>query len=170
MASLTHTGRGPAQVNALELLSQGSPRDLRPLQIKLTYVGIQTKAAPSVVFTTFYHLVQMQWFLPLRQSDLNYANDDTFLWNFTVSPDEMKNIIVMLRREESLRNERHVPVPHLSLMVVLRDSRLGQVAFHMVLDRVGADDVTKTIYDALDPDNGLGRNVLDSQRQLIFNE
>ena len=160
--------RDPSKLNTIDLLSQGTPRDLRTLQVKLTYVGVQTKAVPSVVFTTFYHLVQMAWFLPLGSANLNYANDETSLWNFTVTPEEMKSISIRLAREECLGSAAAVPMPYLSLMLALRDSRLGEAAVEIILDMDCADGVARAIYDALDDDNGVGRSVIDSLQQLLL--
>ena len=155
-------------IGQLDTLTQGTAKDLRTLQVKLTYVGPQTKPVPTVVFTTFHHIIRMDWFLPLRRTDLHYDNDDIAVWNFTVTPGEMKQVVTMLAGLETLQAPHETEAPFLSLMLVLQDSRLGEVAIEAVLDQDGAEVVTRAIRDALDENNGLGRNVVDLQRQVVF--
>lgn len=145
----------------LERLKEGTGRDLHTLQVKLTYVGSQLKGRASVAFTTFYHLLQMDWFLPLRRPDLSYGNDDAEVWNFTVGPEEMERVV----RRLSEIDVRAVPdvaaSPHLSLMVVLQRSRLGVAAYEAVLGPEQSENVTRALRNALDEGNGVGRTVLD---------
>jgi hypothetical protein len=50
----------PAQAEGLGAMARGTARDLRTLQGKLTHVGSQSKPTPTVVFSTFYHIVDME--------------------------------------------------------------------------------------------------------------
>jgi hypothetical protein len=168
MAASPDEQRDRTYAEALNLLGQGTARDLRTLQIKITYIGSQTKPIPTVVFTTIYHLMQMDWFLPLRSSNLHYNNDDIAVLNFTVTPDEIQQVVTMLTQLESVRNPRAVDVPYVSLMLVLQESRLGQARFEAVLGRRDAELVIRTIDNALHANNGLAHTVIDLQRQLIF--
>ena len=155
-------------MKSLKALSHATARDLRNLQVKLTYVGTQTKPIPTVVFTTFYHNIHMDWFLPLRKSNLHYANDEIALWNFTVTPDEMKQVITALAQAKVLQKPNETPAAYLSLMLVQRDSRIGPSEFEAVLSREDAESVSSAIRDALADDNGLARKVMDLHQQLIF--
>lgn len=46
-------------------LAKASTRDLRCLQLKLTYIGTQRKPISSIAFTTCFHLLRMEWFEPV---------------------------------------------------------------------------------------------------------
>jgi hypothetical protein len=152
----------------LNLLKQGTPRDLRTLQVKLTYVGPQTKPRPTVVFTTFHHLMQMAWFLPMRRDDLPYGNDDVAVWNFTVTPEELKHIVEALLKIATTGRSAEDTPPFLSLMLCLRESRLGDVAGELVLGEGAAESMILALYQALDETNGVGRAVVTLQRQVLF--
>jgi hypothetical protein len=149
-------------------LSQATARDLRTLQIKFTYVGSQPKPLPSVVFTSFYHLARMEWFLPLRSSNLHYANDDIALWNFTVTPEEIHSVVTVLAGMPILQASREATEPYLSLMLAIRDSRLGEIATEVVLNRTNAELLMAAVFNALDKGNGVGRMVIKLQQQQLF--
>lgn len=147
----------------LQKLSQGTGRDLHNLQVKLTYVGPQLKRTASVAFTTFYHLLQMSWFLPLRRPELSYGNDEGEVWNFTVAPREMERVLARMIEFDA----GDADAPHLSLMMVLRESRLGETAYEAVFDEPQARAMNRAIYDSLDENNSVGRTVLDLQHDNI---
>jgi hypothetical protein len=147
--------------NVLKRLEEGTGRDLHTLQVKLTYVDSQLKGRASVAFTTFYHLLQMKWFLPLRSPDLSYGNDDFEVWNFTVDPEEMRRVMQILSEMDGGIGSDVIVSPHLSLMVVLEDSRLGAAAYEAVFDTEQSKNVSQAIRDALDEGNGVGRKVMD---------
>lgn len=149
-------------------LSQGTARDLRTLQIKFTYVGTQHKPLSSVVFTSFYHLVQMEWFLPLRSENLHYANDEIALWHFTVTPEEIHRVVTVLAGMPILQASNEATAPYLSVMFNMRDSRLGEIATEVVLNRNNAELLMTTLYNALDTSNGVGRMVINLQQQQLF--
>ena len=156
---------GPAP--ALSRLAQGTARDLRTLQVKLTYVGPQTKAIPTVAFTTFHHLLQPEWFRGLRTSGLSYANDEQDMWNFTVQPEEMLRVAQALAGHDATRQSCPLEQACVSLAVVLRDSRLGMVEHEVLLDQRAAASVNAAIRDALDEHDGVGRHVLELQLPLL---
>jgi hypothetical protein len=144
-------------------LAEGVGRDLHTLQIKLTYVGPQLKGTPSVAFTTFHHLLQMDWFIPLRRPHLSYGNDEGDVLNFTVAPEEMTRIVRILADLEAVRAPSEATSPQLSLMLVLKKSRLGETAYEAVVDADEAQNVNRVIRDALDEGNLIGRKVMDLQ-------
>lgn len=159
-----------SQPNGRELktLAQGTARDLRSLQIKLTYVGPQGKPLPTVVFTTFYHLIQLHWFLPLRRANLHYNNDDIAAWTFTVAPDEILRVVKALVGLQATQAPAQANDPFLSLMLAMQDSRLGPVEFESVLDRANTEVVIGAIHAALDKSNGLARTVIGLQQKSLF--
>lgn len=150
----------------LEKLTQGEGRDLHNLQVKLTHVGAQLKGRPSAAFTTFYHLLRMDWFVPARSPDLSYGNDEGEVWNFTVAPEEIGRVVKALAASPEARAPGGGE-PSVSLSLVLAESRLGRVAHEVVLDAGQAGAVIVAMRDALDADNGLARRVLDRQRELL---
>jgi hypothetical protein len=145
----------------LEKLRQGTGRDLHPLQIKLTWVGAQLKGVSSVAFTTFYHRLDLQWFVPLRRSGISYANDDGEIWNFTIAAEEMTRIVQRLPAVAEAQS------PVVSLMLALKRSRLGDIGVEMLLDAQQAADMSGAILDALDPDNGLARRVMTMYAEAL---
>jgi hypothetical protein len=155
--------------NGVEFLAHGTARDLRTLQFKITYVGSQSKPVPTIVFTSFYHLVQMDWFLPLRRPGLHYANDDVLVWNFTVTPEEMKQIALNLNALRALHQIQTMNESFISLAGVLKDSRLGEHAFEAVLDRQNAQQVMSAIRSGVNAANGLAHTILDLHLSIVFN-
>lgn len=159
------SGMHPAQ--PLSRLAQGTARDLRTLQVKLTYVGSQTKAIPTVAFTTFHHLLQVEWFRALRTSGLSYANDEQDIWNFTVLPEEMLRVAQAFAGHDATRLSCPLDEACVSLAVVLRDSRLGTVEHAVLLNQRDAAAVGAAVRDALDEHDSVGRHVLALQLQLL---
>jgi hypothetical protein len=156
---------GPA---GLDRLVEGTPRDLRTLQVKLTHIGTQRKPVAAVIFTTFYHIARLDWFQPLRQAGSNHVDDGDWVWNFVVTPEEMQTVVAALGRSEAVRDARRPAAPFLSLMLALRASRIGDITVEALLARDAAATVIETLQAALTSDNGVGRRVLELQRQALF--
>lgn len=152
----------------LKTLATGTATDLRPLQVKLTYVGPQTKSVPTVVFTTFYHIPVLNWFVGLRTPGLHYSNDDIALWNFTVTPEEMSRVVNAIAKSDIVPENRESGDPLLSLMMVAQGSRIGSIGFEAVVTYDQFRVLSDTIRNALDSTNHLARGVIDRQRQLIL--
>lgn len=153
--------------NAIDVLSQATSRDLHHAQVKLTFVGLQTKAVPTLAFSSFRHLLDMSLFVPFRRPGVSYANDDTQVWCFSVEPDEMAHIVSSLAQVEALRPSHEPAEPSLSLMIVLHDSRLGNLHLEALLSSADAGRVSRAIRDALRRDNGLARRVLAMHRKAM---
>jgi hypothetical protein len=152
-----------AEQDAWARLSSATDRDAWTVQVKLTYVGSGSKPIPSLVFTTFHHLIDMSWFVPLRRHGLHYGNDDVSIWNFTVAPAEMRSVLAHLPRADDVVGA----TPCVSLAVVLRQSRLGDCGADVQLDRRAAKAATSTIAAAMDDTNGLALSVLELHRSLL---
>lgn len=67
--------------------------ELKTLQVKLTYVGIQTRPISSLAFTSPFHALNLAAFVPFRRPGIEYSNDDIKVRTFTASPEELKAII-----------------------------------------------------------------------------
>ena len=110
----------------LDALALASARDLRSLQIKLTFVGPHKAPLPSVVFSSCYHLVDLGWFTALADPALSYGNDAVALMNFTAAPEELVDVIAAVAAEPFTRQDR-AAAPVLALDLVLKESRAGDV-------------------------------------------
>jgi hypothetical protein len=152
----------------LNTLAAGTATDLRPLQVKLTYVGPQTKSVPTVVFTTFYHIPVLNWFVGLRTPGLHYSNDDIALWSFTVTPEEMSQVVNAIAQPDIVPENRESGDPFLSFMMAAQGSRIGSIGFETVVNCDQFSVLSETIRNALDSTNQLARSVIDRQRQLIL--
>jgi hypothetical protein len=140
-------------------LTAASERDLRALQVKWTYVGTQRKPLPSLVFTTCFHLLRMDWFEPLRRPGVSYANDASDPWNFTLMPGEMVSLVDSLARL-GLTDAAGPGEATISLSAVLRQSRLGDSGAEILLDRAAMEAVVTVTLRVLDERNGVGHQVV----------
>lgn len=148
-------------------LARGTGRDIENVQVKLTYVGSQLKHVPTVVFTTFYHLARMDWFVLLRTAGVSYGNDENDIWNFTASPEEITRVIAMLSAWLGQRSSGGGEPPHLSLSLVLKESRLGEIGGEVICGVQESRSLRYAIRDTLDEGNATGRRVLNLQSELI---
>ena len=148
-------------------LARGTGRDLHTLQVKLTYIGPQLKHVPTVVFTTFYHLARMDWFVVQRTEGVSYGNDENDVWNFTTSPEEIAHVVEMLSAWLGQRSSPDGEPPHLSLALVLKESRLGDIGCELICGVEASASLRYAIWEALDERNGTGRRVLNLQSELI---
>jgi hypothetical protein len=110
----------------------------------------------------------MDWFAGLRSPGLHYGNDSIASWNFTVTPDEMCRVIKALAKPGVIPEGGELQSPVLSLMLAIRQSRLGDMGFEGVCGRDGADVLSKAILDAFAPSNQLAKSVMEQQRQIIL--
>ncbi len=152
----------------LNTLAAGTATDLRPLQVKLTYIGPQTKPIPTVILTTFYHVPVLDWFVGLRTPGLHYSNDDIALWNIVVTPEEMSQVVKAMAKPDIVPEGRESSDPLISVMGAAQGSRIGSVGFEAVVNRDQFSVLSEAVRNALDSTNQLARSVIDRQRQLIL--
>lgn len=145
-------------------LASATERDVWTAQVKLTFVGTQSKPVPSLAFTTFHHMLDMSWFLPLRRPGLHYENDEFDIWNFSVSPHEMRSALTHLPRADSISET----MPFVSLGVALRRSRLGECGVEVLLGPAATDATVSVIAREMDETNGLARTVLELYRSTFL--
>jgi hypothetical protein len=150
----------------LNPLAAAATTDLRPLQIKLTYVGTQKKPVPTVAFGTFHHVLVMDWFLELRTPGLHYDNDGIAVWNFTVTPEEMSRVVKTLAAPGLLTESGDEPESCLSVMVSVKGSRIGDLGCEALLGRGRCAIVIDSVRGVLDS-NQIATHVMDLQRQLV---
>ncbi len=140
-------------------LDRASARDLRTLQMKLTYVGPQLKPVPSVAFTSFFHVLRTEWFDSTRSPGISYANDEYGMWNFTARPEELVDIASQL---SWLSAEGDAPAGEriVSLAMVMKESRVGELSAEFLLDRSRTKDAVDSLVRVLSRGNGIARDVL----------
>ncbi|WP_125612932.1 hypothetical protein [Specibacter cremeus] len=136
----------------LDALAAATPRDLRALQARLTPVGPRKAPVPSLVFSSFYHLVDPDWFAapPL---------DPATVLTFTAAPAELADVVHALAAAPFARQGR-AAAPLLAIDLVLRHSRAGDIDAGLVLAGPAARDAVRAVTDALSPANGVGRDVM----------
>jgi hypothetical protein len=147
---------------AWDALVACSPTDVRDLQVKLTYVGIQKKATPTIVVSTFYHLVDMAAFAR------HLPNDEIALLHFTTTPERMREFVAQLasQRQRFLDRGADSDVV-LSCELVLRTSRIGAIALELLLDVSRAALVHRMAADAFVPGNDVAAQALDLQARVL---
>jgi len=139
---------------------------LRTLQVKLTYVGIQEEPIPTVAFTSSFNTVDMEKFRPFRRSGFHYGNDDLpNIWTFTCSPEELKGMIDAVGEIEAVR-QGEVIGEFLSFMMYNTTSE-GDKAFEAILDAETSKLLLSKIRAALDTGNTGGIETLDGLAQIL---
>src|SRR5581483_10523498 len=108
-------GAGAAEDAAMTFAFDLTPGALTYCQAKLTWVGPQSKPIPSLVFSTFHRIPQLDAFARLRTSGLGYGNDEHAVWHFAVEPREAARV---LERLSGVVERRGDDAPALSLMVI----------------------------------------------------
>ena len=140
---------------------------LRTLQVKLTYVGIQTKPIPTVAFTSHFNALDMAKFKPLCRPGFDYGNDDLpNIWTFTCSPEELQQMIKSVGEIEAVR-QGEVIGEFLSFMMY-NTTPEGDKAFEAILDAETSKLLLSKIRAALDTGNTGGIETLDGLAQILF--
>lgn len=112
---------------------------LKALQVKLTYVGIQDKAFPSLAFTSSFNTLELSLFLPFRRPNINYSNDDSEVETFTASPEELKALIDNVATLPNVTMGEVATEPFLSF--ALLNTSGGTKAFEAILNKADSSDL-----------------------------
>ena len=91
-SNTTPTSQGPVFSPYSDFQAM-SLEQLKTLQVKLTYVGIQDKVSPSLAFTSSFNTLDLSKFIPFRRPNISYSNDDSKVITFVASPEELKAVI-----------------------------------------------------------------------------
>jgi hypothetical protein len=152
----------PSAVTSLARLMQGTARDLLTLQVALADRAVRSKGLPVLAWTTCYHVLRPDWF---AQTAAGIHGSP--VWNFTVLPETMLALVRALGRLGD-----HPPgaggQARTALALVLRESRLGAVTVDTPLDEAQTAWAYGALRDALRPDDGLGRELLDRHCGLLL--
>ena len=120
---------------------------LKTLQVKLTYLGIQNVPIPSVAFTTSFQVLDLNAFKPFRRPGIRYSNDDFVpVQTFTASPTEMKAIIDNVAVLSNVTAGGVAAGPYLSFALL---NTVGPKAFEAVLNRADTADLVAKLRVAI---------------------
>jgi hypothetical protein len=117
---------------------------LQTLQVKLTYVGPQQRAQPSIAFTSTSNKVDLASFVPFRRPGIEYTNDDINVQTFTAGVDALKALITDIGTLPNITAGGVAPSPFLSFALV----NLGK-GFEAVLSEADAASLFNQIRLAL---------------------
>lgn len=137
------------------------------LQMKLTYVGEQSKVVPTVAITADSHDLDMDCFKPFRKTGVDYGNDEVAtVVALSVTTEELQGIIgalgVMPAVKEGAREGQF-----LSFMMCNKVD--GQTkGFEAIVDASDAEALLRTIVDELEPDSDTARQTLEDYMESLF--
>lgn len=150
-------------------LTAATPRSLRPVALKLSYVGPQKKPIPSVLVSTYHRVPALADFEPLQNPELNYANDTTALLHFTVADEIMASIVATMAEVagEGVAAETAVvsAITHVAANVVVDTQARGA---ELLLAADAAEAVAMALAAALDGRDGTGLEVMAIFVQAAF--
>ncbi len=150
-------------------LAAATPQTLRPAALKLTHVGAQKKAIPSVLVSTYHRLPALTDFEPLQEPELNYANDTTNLLHFTVADSAMARIMAAVA---AVAGEGvGAGAAGMSIMVHMAGHTATDVparGAELLLAGKAAESAALAIAEALDPRDGTGSSVMGIFVQAAF--
>jgi hypothetical protein len=110
--------------------------DLATLQVKLTYVGPQNEALPTVAATAPGNPVNLALFVPFHRPGISYANDALPVLSFTASPNQLQTMITNVGQLANVTAGTVSANPYLSF--ALLNTAGGTHAFEAVLGTTDA--------------------------------
>ena len=90
--------------------------ELKTLQVKLTYLGIQNKPFKTIVFTSQWNKLDMKKFVPYRRQGFGYMNDDFAMQSFIATPEELQSLILSVSSFAPVAGGQIAKNPFLSIM------------------------------------------------------
>jgi len=139
--------------SAFEKIVGQDVSDYRYYQVKITYVGIQLKAMPTLAFSSSHLSLDISRFKPYCRQGVDYSNDDINVLSFTASPEEIKRFIDSIATVPALTTTDTIADPELSLMI-MRDTGTDEEQCLEAL--VGGSDcgvLMLKLHTSLDPSN-----------------
>lgn len=153
-------GGAPAEAEPLSEFADFQnlgPDDLATLQVKLTYVGPQGKAIPTVAFAA--GPVDMSRFLPFRRDGVHYGNDDLGAETFAATTAELQAAIDAAGGIPAATTTDPAADALLSFMLQASPDG-GDIGFEAILDHEDARFLLDALRLALDAGNAQGRDAL----------
>jgi hypothetical protein len=130
-----------------------SLEQLKSLQVKLTYVGVQNAPIATVAFTTAFNTLDLTKFKPFRRVGISYGNDDFVpVETFNASPEEMKDIIDKVAALPTVIAGGVATKPYLSFAML--NTSGGTKAFEAVLNKTDSAELFTKLRLALNANKG----------------
>lgn len=156
----------PAEAEMFKRFKAFNLEQLETLQVKLTYVGPQKKAVPTVAFTSHSNVVDMEKFKPFRRPGFHYGNDDLKVLTFTCTTEELQRVIKYAGEIAAVRQGKVIG-EFLSFMMC-NTTPEGDIALEAILDAENSRVLLEKIRAALEPTNKEGMDILDRLAQILF--
>ncbi len=136
------------------------PARLSHVQVKLTYLGEQTKPVPTVVFGAIGRLIDLQAFGGLRKAGIDYGNDELpRIESFVVTVDELHAMLQAAALPAVTQGQRDGS--WVSFMV-LDNAPPGIKGVEAILDPQEAEALVRALRSGVSPRDGPAAAVLDS--------
>lgn len=128
-----------ANLKAYEMLTTD---ELKEAQVKFTYLGMQNKPIPGLIFFSrgSYNSPDLELFKPYYRPGIGYDNDGFVLESLMVNPEDMQKIVLTITRIKNLEEilERAEPYEEyisfsLSLVTKNSDRDLGEYFSELLL-------------------------------------
>ena len=116
-----------------------SAAQLQTLQVKLTYVGIQDKGIPSLVFTSTSQVPDVGQFSAVKQPGIDYSNDLYKVNTFTVNTAQLKAVIDGLSGLPAVTGGGVDPNPFFSFSLV--NPGTGGTCYEAVISPQASEDM-----------------------------
>jgi hypothetical protein len=145
----------------------GDPQ-LTRAQAKITYLGVQTKSVPTVVFGVEGHKVAMVRFLSVQRAGKPYDNDELpYTKSFSVSSQELRRIMSALRPIVTAINEPEGDFLSFSVLTGAGDSIVGE---EFLIPRSRGKQFYTALLDSLSEKNSEGRLIVGQQFKNVYPE
>jgi hypothetical protein len=130
-------------------------------QVKLTFLGPQSKPVSTVVFFIEGHPPSMEAFVPLHRSRRPYENDDLpYTVKFAVSRAEFMRL---LQTEKGLLTGSSSSGAEFISFTVVVETLSGRTGEEFIVREPSLDEFYKTAIGAMNPDNSAARQGLSGQ-------
>lgn len=141
---------------------------LATLQVKLTYVGVQNAAMPSLGFTSSTNTFDVNVFTPFQRPEVSYFNDTVGVTTFSATPAELKAAIDNVATLPNVTAGGVAANAFLSF--ALFDSQPSEIAFEAILDRSDAADLFDQLRASLANNKTGGRRLAEMACPLDLSE
>lgn len=149
-----------AQDSPYSVFQAMSQQQLATLQVKLTYVGPQTKKIYSVAFTSPSNTVNLALFVPFQRPGISYNNDNSTVLTFVATTADLSALISNVGTLPNVTAGGTATNPFISF--TLLNTVAGTQVFEAVLNNADAAALFAQVRLALQ-DNATGLKVISEQ-------
>jgi hypothetical protein len=138
-----------------------SDEQLKTAQAKITYLGVQTKAVPTVVFAVEGHEIVMVRFLSVQRSVKPYDNDELpYTKRFGVSAHEFRQMMAAVKPVlDSITTQR----PDFLSFTALSGAGNAIVGEEVLIPRPLGKPFYAALLGAVSPTNASAKEILSQQ-------